>query len=128
MLFNVLILFAFPFRFITQVSEDVKGYDVETSLVILAIPLIWWHCLFFFGFVESLGPFVVMIIKMLRGDISMFANVYVVILLGFSLGFLNIYKNIYEEETNTMTNMITAFFLCFQMSLGEFKVHFSHFN
>ena len=40
---------AIPFRFLTFKNEITSAAQVEDALVVIAIPLIWWHCLFFFG-------------------------------------------------------------------------------
>lgn len=66
------------------------------------------------------GPFVVMIYKMIAGDILTFASIYILLLFGFSLGFYYLYKNAAEDIT-AMGTYPEALMLSFQMTLGEFK-------
>jgi hypothetical protein len=70
------------------------------------------------------GPFVVMIYKMIAGDILTFASIYVLLLFGFSLGFYYLYKNAAKSVT-AMSNYPEALMLSFQMTLGEFKARVS---
>jgi transient receptor potential cation channel subfamily V protein 6 len=71
-----------PFRFIrTDVARN-----IEDNLVILAIPLGWLHLLLYFRVLKITGPFVVMIYKMIVGDILTFCTIYIVLLVGFSTG------------------------------------------
>ena len=49
LLFDLLILMAIPFRFVTFASSSsVSARTVEDTFVILAIPLGWSHLLFYF--------------------------------------------------------------------------------
>jgi hypothetical protein len=68
------------------------------------------------------GPFVVMIYKMIAGDILTFASIYVILLFGFSLAFYYLYKNV-GEGIETMKDYLEALMISFQMTLGEFKVN-----
>jgi hypothetical protein len=70
------------------------------------------------------GPFVVMIYKMIAGDILTFASIYILLLFGFSLGFYYLYKNAAKGVT-AMSNYPEALMLSFQMTLGEFKARVS---
>lgn len=71
------------------------------------------------------GPFVVMIYKMIAGDILTFATIYVLLLFGFSMGFYYLYKNAGSEVT-TMKGFEEAIMITFQMTLGEFKARVSN--
>jgi transient receptor potential cation channel subfamily V protein 6 len=70
------------------------------------------------------GPFVVMIYKMIIGDILTFSSIYSLLLFGFSLGFYYLYKNA-KSEVKAMSNYPEALMLSFQMTLGEFKARVS---
>ena len=60
--------------------------NVEDTFVILAIPCAWMHLLFYARVATLTGPFVVMIYKMVVGDIATFSIIFVIFLFGFSLG------------------------------------------
>ena len=121
-IFCVLILIAVPFRFTTFENHDgtINNRNVEDTFVILAIPCGWFHLLFYARVFNFTGPFVVMIYKMIIGDILTFASIYILLLFGFSLGFYYLYKNI-GRENKAMNNFPEAILLSFQMTLGEFK-------
>ncbi len=108
--FCILIITAVPFRFVSFSNQDSSGiypYQVEDQIVIVAVTCGWMYFLFFarffFCFVfsnllilkvcflilrvfETTGPFVVMIYKMVIGDIMTFGAIYLFLLFGFSLG------------------------------------------
>ncbi len=123
-IFCILICLAFPFRFIDTGNENVTGKNVEDVFVILAIPCGWMHLLFYARVATLTGPFVVMIYKMLIGDILIFSTIFSVFLIGFSLGFYYLYKDA-GEAVSTLGNYQEALYQTFLMTLGEFAVlHF----
>lgn len=124
LIFCILILVAIPFRFVKFDSSGVTARGVEDTLVILAIPCGWVHLLFYARVVTVTGPFVVMIYKMIVGDILTFASIYGFLLFGFSLGFYYLYKNVANTVT-TMNSYPEALMISFQMTLGEFKARVS---
>ena len=62
----------------------------------------------------------VMIYKMIAGDIRRFASIWGLFILGFSLGFYYLFQNVGEENV-IMLYYPDALYLTFQMSLGDFK-------
>lgn len=145
LIFNILIMLAIPFRFI---KVDIAKH-IEDHFVILAIPCGWLHLLFYFRVLKITGPFVVMIYKMIVGDILTFATIYIILLLGFATGkftktkplieimilmnlcfiiaFYYLYKNI-TQGNSTMNTILEAIMVTFQMTLGEFKTRVSSFK
>jgi hypothetical protein len=85
-LFHFFILLAIPFRFVTLTDPYITARHVEETFFCLAIPLGWLHLLFYLKVFRITGPFVVMIYKMIIGDIVDFSTVYTGFTLGFTLG------------------------------------------
>lgn len=77
---------AVPFRFVTLSDPVITARMVEETFVCLAIPLGWLHLLFYLKVFKITGPFVVMIYKMVIGDIAEFSTIYSGFMMGFSLG------------------------------------------
>lgn len=88
-LFCVFVILAVPFRFTT--FDDSRS--IEDTFIILAVPCGWMHLLLYARVLKVTGPFVVMIYKMIIGDILTFATIYLLLLFGFSMGEYNILKN-----------------------------------
>ena len=87
-LFCILVILAFPWRFVTLGTTEgsITARNVEDTFVILAIPCAWMHLLFYARVMTLTGPFVVMIYKMIIGDILTFTTIFIMFLFGFSLG------------------------------------------
>ena len=85
-LFNFFVLIAIPFRFVTLDDAYIQARHVEETFLCLGIPLGWLHLLFYLKVFKMTGPFVVMIYKMVIGDIAEFTAIYSGVLLGFSWG------------------------------------------
>jgi len=69
------------------------------------------------------GPFVVMIYKMLVGDILIFSTVFSVFLVGFSMGFYYLYKDA-GEAVSTLGNYQESLYQTFLWTLGDFTVFY----
>ncbi len=85
-LFNFFILIAIPFRFVTLDDAYIQARHVEETFLCLGIPLGWLHLLFYLKVFKMTGPFVVMIYKMVIGDIAEFTAIYSGFLIGFTWG------------------------------------------
>lgn len=120
-LFCILIILAFPWRFINTGNPLITAKNIEDHFVILAIPCAWMHLLFYARVATVTGPFVVMIYKMIAGDILTFSMVFVMFLIGFSLGFYYLYKDA-GEAVSTMHSFIESLYQGFLWTLGEYKV------
>jgi transient receptor potential cation channel subfamily V member 5 len=82
--------------------------------------------LFFRGF-KTVGPFVVMIYRMVVGDLLRFVTIYMVFIMGFSqayyiifLTFDNSEEKDPEPELNPISSPMESFISMFLMSLGNF--------
>ena len=99
--------------------------NIEDSFLIIGIPCGWCHLLLYARVSNLTGPLVVMIYKMIVGDILRFASIWGLFILGFSLGFYYLFQN-NGEENALMIYYPDALYLTFQMSLGEFNDIVSH--
>nr|XP_006820971.1 PREDICTED: transient receptor potential cation channel subfamily V member 6-like [Saccoglossus kowalevskii] len=108
----VLILLCVPMRFLD------KRY-IEDMLVIAAVPLAWTYILFFYRVLESLGPFVTMIYKMIAGDLFRFSLITITILSSFSPAFYFLFKDI-GVYVFTFDTVYGTWMSLFHMAFGEF--------
>jgi len=79
-LFSCCILLSFPFLRLTCADE------VEDILAVVVMLTTAPYFLFFCRGFKSVGPFVVMIYRMIMGDLLRFVSIYLVFVLGFSQG------------------------------------------
>jgi len=120
LIFDFCILLAIPFRFVAFSGESsISPRDVEDAFLIIGIPCGWCHLLLYARVSDITGPLVVMIYKMIVGDIRRFASIYSLFLLGFSLGFYYLFQNIGQDNTLVLYYPDVLYFT-FQMSLGDF--------
>lgn len=125
-LFNFFILMCIPFRFATLADANITARHVEETFLCLGIPLGWLHLLFYLKVFKITGPFVVMIYKMVIGDIAEFSTIYSGFLFGFTLGFYYFYKNAGTNVSKTFGTFPEALHVTFQMTLGAFR--YGEFN
>ncbi|XP_077992158.1 transient receptor potential cation channel subfamily V member 6-like [Glandiceps talaboti] len=112
------ILFAIPGRITCEpIYEDI--------MVILAMLMTCPYFLFFLRPFKLVGPFVVMIYKMIRGDLLRFFAIYLVFLIGFSQGMYLIYIGTDDSLFSHPVNAVLGMFI---MSLGEFGDIYKTFN
>lgn len=78
----------------------------------------WINKILFQRVFEVTGPFVVMIYKMIAGDILTFASLFLPLLFGFTLAFYYLYKNASDAVNITMKDFGEAIIISFQMALG----------
>ena len=119
-LFCILIILAFPWRFIDTGNSLITAKNVEDHFVILAIPCAWLHLLFYARVATLTGPFVVMIYKMIAGDVLIFTKVFIMFHFGFTLGFYYLYKDA-DEAVSTMHSILESLFQTFLWAIGEYK-------
>jgi len=86
---------AVPFRFFELNDAYIQARHVEETFLCLAIPLGWLHLLFYLKVFKITGPFVVMIYKMVIGDIAEFTAIYSGFLVGFAWGKFTFSLNFY---------------------------------
>ncbi|KAL7636477.1 UNVERIFIED_CONTAM: hypothetical protein RMT77_013252 [Armadillidium vulgare] len=77
--------------------------------------------LFFAGALKLTGPFVVMIYKMISGDMFTFSIIYGIMLLGFTQAFFFLYKRseIPDKDSKFMSYR-TTWMALFHMTLGDY--------
>ncbi|XP_070540761.1 transient receptor potential cation channel subfamily V member 5-like isoform X2 [Ptychodera flava] len=106
----ICLLLAIPGRAVCQpIYEDI--------MVILAILMTCPYFLFFLRPFKLVGPFVVMIYKMIRGDLLKFFAIYIVFLVGFSQAMYIVFIGTASAFFNDAVNAVLGMFI---MSLGEF--------
>ncbi|XP_006816006.1 transient receptor potential cation channel subfamily V member 6-like [Saccoglossus kowalevskii] len=97
----------------------------EDTMFILAMLTTCPYFLFFLRPFKLVGPFVVMIYKMIKGDLLKFTAIYVVFLIGFSqamyLVFIGTPNSLFTDPANSILGM-------FIMSLGEFADIYESFD
>lgn len=74
---------------------------------------------------KTVGPFVVMIYRMVMGDLLRFVCIYMVFVLGFSQAYYIIFLTFdsseeEEQELNPISSPMESFISMFLMSLGNF--------
>ncbi|XP_071154328.1 transient receptor potential cation channel subfamily V member 5-like isoform X5 [Mytilus edulis] len=97
----------------------------EDVVAVLAILGTAPYFLFFCRGFKILGPFVVMIYKMVKGDLLRFFIIYVVFIIGFSQSLYLIHLN---QEWSPFSDPIESIMAMFMMSLGEFGDYFVTFK
>ncbi len=117
---NLLLLLTIPFRFLQWNDETEAEYRrIEESLLIVAIPGIWFYLMFFAGAIKLAGPFVTMVFSMITGDMFTFSLIYVIILFGFSQAFYFMQKHM--EDPGLFETYPTTWVSLFHMTLGEYN-------
>eukprot|EP01012_Entosiphon_sulcatum_P056654 TRINITY_DN80352_c0_g1_i1.p1 TRINITY_DN80352_c0_g1~~TRINITY_DN80352_c0_g1_i1.p1 ORF type:complete len:802 (-),score=104.63 TRINITY_DN80352_c0_g1_i1:4-2382(-) len=97
--------------------SEIYGFShFDTSELLIALAAIsgWLYFLFFFLGNRMTGPFVIMIFKMLAGDVLRFCMIYVVFLTGFSTAFYVVFQ---DRGISGFLNRVKC---CFFTMLGEF--------
>lgn len=82
-LFSCCILLSFPFLRLACADQ------VEDMLAVVVMLTTAPYFLFFCRGFKTVGPFVVMIYRMIMGDLLRFVSIYLVFVMGFSQGILN---------------------------------------
>lgn len=118
----MLILLMLPLRMICSLSE--KVVILENIMVIAAALTTSMHCLFFLRALKFIGPFILMVYKIILNDIIKFLMIYSIFLLGFSQVFFIVFKscerNSEENFENIFYNPGEGLLRMFIMSIGEF--------
>jgi transient receptor potential cation channel subfamily V protein 5 len=117
----ILIPLCVPFRLLCLPS-------IEERLVAVAMFLTPMHILYFFRGFKSVGPFVVMIYKMLISDLLCFVLIYFVFLLSYAQAFFVIFRSHVGESINYFGGASESVLSMFLMSLLEFGDVFEQFD
>lgn len=107
-LFSCCILTSFPFLRLACVDE------IEDMLAVVVMLTTAPYFLFFCRGFKTVGPFVVMIYRMIMGDLLRFASIYLVFVMGFSQG---------KVPRAALWDFITSLKLSFQFHAPWFIVY-----
>lgn len=78
---------------------------------------------------KTVGPFVVMIYRMITGDLLRFVIIYLVFVMGFSQAFFIIFRSYKKPKTsNPMDSPAESVISMFMMSLSSFDTTFESFQ
>lgn len=83
-LFSCILMLIIPWLRVACVDE------VEDTVAVVVMLTTAPYFLFFCRGFKTVGPFVVMIYRMVMGDLLRFASIYLVFVMGFSQGFQNL--------------------------------------
>jgi len=107
-----------------QLAEDQETVDYyrwwEETLLVVAVPGIWFYLMFFAGAIKLTGPFVTMVFSMITGDMFTFSIIYCIILFGFSQAFYFMLKTVWNPGSYGQFH--TTWVALFHMTLGEYSV------
>ncbi|XP_033231700.1 transient receptor potential cation channel subfamily V member 5 [Belonocnema kinseyi] len=122
-LFSCCILLSFPFLRIA--CED----EVEDMLAVVVMLTTAPYFLFFCRGFKTVGPFVVMIYRMIMGDLLRFVSIYLVFVMGFSQAYYIIFlsfdnpntpEGVDDSVTNPMPSPMESIMAMFLMSMTNF--------
>ena len=82
---------------------------------------------YFFRF-KTVGPFVVMIYRMITGDLLRFVIIYLVFVMGFSQAFYILFLTVKRVSENPMGTPAESLINMFMMSLSSFDDTFEAFQ
>ncbi|XP_063602518.1 uncharacterized protein LOC134778595 [Penaeus indicus] len=127
---NLLIILAVPCRVLYFFKADLDPVFrvLEDELMAYAVAGSWFMLMFFAGALKLTGPFVVMIYKMISGDMFTFSIVYVIMLLGFSQAFYFLYKHPKQDKDSKYINFGSTWMALFHMTLGDYDYTAMNFN
>ncbi|XP_014217435.1 transient receptor potential cation channel subfamily V member 5 [Copidosoma floridanum] len=130
-LFSCCILLTFPFlRF---VCAD----EVEDMLAVVVMMTTAPYFLFFCRGFKTVGPFVVMIYRMIMGDLLRFVSIYLVFVMGFSQAYYIIFlsfdnpgtpEGVDDSKANPMPSPMESVMAMFLMSMANFGDYYDAFE
>ncbi|XP_033730840.1 transient receptor potential cation channel subfamily V member 6-like isoform X4 [Pecten maximus] len=101
------------------------AYIYEDVVGVMAILFTAPYFLFFCRGFPIFGPFVVMIYKMIKGDLFRFFIIYAVFIIGFSQSMYIVFRGIADTPFSDPTEAVMGMFM---MSLGEFGDYYESFD
>lgn len=130
-LFSCCILLTFPFLRIA--CED----EVEDMLAVVVMLTTAPYFLFFCRGFKTVGPFVVMIYRMIMGDLLRFVSIYLVFVMGFSQAYYIIFlsfdnpntpEGVDDSVSNPMPSPMESIMAMFLMSMTNFGDYYVAFE
>ncbi|KAL5011500.1 hypothetical protein ScPMuIL_010051 [Solemya velum] len=101
------------------------AYVYEDVMAVLTILFTAPYFLFFCRGFKMVGPFVVMIYQMIRGDLLRFFIIYSVFIIGFSQAMYIVFRVVHDDVFSYPLEAIMGVFM---MSLGEFGDFYESFD
>uniref|UniRef100_A0A183BPV9 Ion_trans domain-containing protein n=1 Tax=Globodera pallida TaxID=36090 RepID=A0A183BPV9_GLOPA len=131
----LLILLILPIRCLCGVDDSMLLLDNMFSVA--SVILTSLHFLYYCRAVKFVGPFVLMIYKIITQDLFRFFLIYFIFLIGFSQGFFVIFRacerarlaaksqgDANDNQENIMSNPVEALIRLFIMTVGEFSTFY----
>ncbi|RWS03524.1 transient receptor potential cation channel subfamily V member 5-like protein, partial [Dinothrombium tinctorium] len=117
----ILIVACLPLRLICSPQHE----DRIVSVAMFLTPM---HILFFCRGFRAVGPFVVMIYKMIISDLLCFVLIYMIFVMGFAEAFYVIFLSHNGNGTNYFSSATESILSMFLMSLNEFVDIYNEFD
>ncbi|XP_076297480.1 transient receptor potential cation channel subfamily V member nanchung isoform X2 [Lasioglossum baleicum] len=130
-LFSCCILLSFPFLRVSCADR------VEDMLAVVVMLTTAPYFLFFCRGFKTVGPFVVMIYRMIMGDLLRFVSIYLVFVMGFSQAYYIIFlsfdnpntpEGVDDSMNNPMPSPMESVMAMFLMSMTNFGDYYSAFE
>ncbi|XP_014468135.1 PREDICTED: transient receptor potential cation channel subfamily V member 5 isoform X1 [Dinoponera quadriceps] len=130
-LFSCCILLSFPFLRLACADE------VEDMLAVVVMLTTAPYFLFFCRGFKTVGPFVVMIYRMITGDLLRFVSIYLVFVMGFSQAYYIIFlsfdnpntpEGVDDSVSNPMPSPMESVMAMFLMSMTNFGDYYGAFE
>ncbi|XP_046140984.1 transient receptor potential cation channel subfamily V member 5 [Osmia bicornis bicornis] len=130
-LFSCCILLSFPFLRLSCADE------MEDMLAVVVMLTTAPYFLFFCRGFKTVGPFVVMIYRMITGDLLRFVSIYLVFVIGFSQAYYIIFlsfdnpntpEGVDDSISNPMPSPIESIMAMFLMSMTNFGDYYGAFE
>ncbi|XP_054168639.1 transient receptor potential cation channel subfamily V member 5-like, partial [Oppia nitens] len=100
----------------------------EDRIIALSMFLTPMKLLFFCRGFKTVGPFVVMIYKMIVSDLLCFVTIYMIFVMGFAEAFFVIFRSHSGNGTNYFGGVIDSIMSMFLISLNEFVDIYTEFD
>ncbi|XP_023309951.1 transient receptor potential cation channel subfamily V member 5 [Anoplophora glabripennis] len=129
-LFSCILMLIIPW--LRLACED----EIEDTVAVMVMLTTAPYFLFFCRGFKTVGPFVVMIYRMVMGDLIRFASIYLVFVMGFSQAFYIIFlsfdnpltpEDVDDSATNPMSTPIESIMAMFLMSMTNFGEYYNAF-
>ncbi|XP_076239493.1 transient receptor potential cation channel subfamily V member nanchung [Calliopsis andreniformis] len=130
-LFSCCLLLSFPFLRLTCTDQ------VEDMLAVVVMLTTAPYFLFFCRGFKTVGPFVVMIYRMIMGDLLRFVSIYLVFVMGFSQAYYIIFlsfdnpntpEGVDDSISNPMPSPMESVMAMFLMSMANFGDYYGAFE
>ncbi|XP_001606102.2 transient receptor potential cation channel subfamily V member 5 isoform X1 [Nasonia vitripennis] len=130
-LFSCCILLSFPFLRMSCADE------VEDILAVVVMLTTAPYFLFFCRGFKTVGPFVVMIYRMIMGDLLRFVSIYLVFVMGFSQAYYIIFlsfdnpitpEGVDDSKANPLPSAMESIMAMFLMSMTNFGDYYDAFE